>query len=62
MSRQSKMAGKAKNRIRRARYDKALNKAVPTSERGPARTTPLHGKKNRWPYDAEWRKQRMVQA
>lgn len=27
-------------------------KVVSTGNKGPASTAPVHGKKNRWPYDA----------
>ena len=30
----------------------AGHKATPTGEKGPAKTNPVHGKKNRIPYDA----------
>lgn len=53
MSRQSKRARTRANRVKHAVFNKATHQAEPTHERGPKATTPQHGKRNRWPYDAK---------
>jgi hypothetical protein len=60
-SRQSKEANKRRVRATVV-YDHDEKGKRIGKRKGPAKTTPVHGKRNRWPYDAEARKKMLTKG
>jgi hypothetical protein len=58
VSRQSKQRNKRRVRSSVV-YDHDEKGKRGGKRKGPAQTAPTHGKRNRWPYDAEQRKKMM---
>lgn len=47
------MSSKRTGTVRHAKINPKSHKVEPTGDKGPEKTTPKHGKKNRWSYDAK---------